>query len=142
MWTNSTHGIDGKLGMVDGSVQQANQKAFVDALQTGDDNGSVHILPTHGEIVVSPKAVDSTPLTTRIFKLDPKTLNQGLQNVASDTFGAGGSGGGDKGSWSSYANVNIAGGGSGQRFELWGAALDLRRSGRSGSSGFAFSGRS
>ena len=48
-WTNAVHSISaskvaGNIGMLDGSVQQANQKAFVDALSTGDDNGSIHIL--------------------------------------------------------------------------------------------------
>lgn len=47
-WTNAVHATAGKLagniGFLDGSVQQASQKAFVDAIQTGDFDGNVHIL--------------------------------------------------------------------------------------------------
>ena len=45
-------------------------------------------------IILSPKAVEPTPLYTRIFKLDPNTFYMGLQNVTSQAFGAGGGGGG------------------------------------------------
>ena len=48
-WTNSVHGLAGNIGFLDGSVQQANQKALTEALDHGDDNvgvggASLHIL--------------------------------------------------------------------------------------------------
>lgn len=43
-------------------------------------------------IVLSSKAKDSTPLHTRLFRLDPNKFSQGLQNVSEGFFGSGGGG--------------------------------------------------
>jgi len=48
-------------------------------------------------IVLSPKANVGVPLHVRIFKLDPNTFYQGLQNVTEGFFGSGGGGGGGGG---------------------------------------------
>ncbi|HEY0552530.1 MAG TPA: hypothetical protein VGF13_23220, partial [Verrucomicrobiae bacterium] len=52
-------------------------------------------------IIISPRAVEPTPLHTRYFHVDPNTFQQGLANVVAFTFGesqgGGGGGGGGNG---------------------------------------------
>jgi type II secretory pathway component GspD/PulD (secretin)/tetratricopeptide (TPR) repeat protein len=51
-------------------------------------------------IIISPRAVEPTPLHTRYFHVDPNTFQQGLANVVAFSFGesqGGGGGGGGRG---------------------------------------------
>ncbi len=64
-------------------------------------------------IILSPKAVEPTPLYTRIFKLDPNTFYMGLQNVTSEAFGGGGSGGSGGGGGNNNQNNNRNNGNNG-----------------------------
>ena len=51
-------------------------------------------------VIVSPRAVEPTPLHTRYFHVDPNTFQQGLANVVAFSFGesqGGGGGGGGRG---------------------------------------------
>jgi len=43
-WTNAIHGVQGNLGLMDGSVQSANNAALIDILSHSDDAGSYHVL--------------------------------------------------------------------------------------------------
>src|SRR6185436_10600224 len=52
-------------------------------------------------VIISPRAVEPTPLHTRYFHVDPNTFQQGLANVVAFSFGessqGGGGGGGGRG---------------------------------------------
>lgn len=43
-WTNSIHGLQGNLALVDGSVHMVGQKKMFKMLQRADDEGHVHVL--------------------------------------------------------------------------------------------------
>jgi type II secretory pathway component GspD/PulD (secretin) len=62
-------------------------------------------------IIFSPKAAETPPLHTRVFKVDPNTFLQGLQGVVAQTFGTSGGGGGGGGGFGGGGR----GGGGGSR---------------------------
>jgi general secretion pathway protein D len=100
----------------------------LDAIQRVSDRPIKYSIEDYA-IVFSPKALETPPLYTRTFKIDPNTFVQGLKGVISFDFGVsgdggggGGGGGGGRGGGGGGRGGGGGGGQGGQNGQALGAA--------------------